>query len=588
MNKIINTITDETDWRAIYQRYVKLERIWHVDEAPEPIARQFFRRIVHGQQSESAILSEFRSFRLEPPPPDLLREAFYLQSMLYPSDRKRPGGRHPDDPLEDVYAAALSMLPHGFWVESPERAQLYRGQRDVSWPTIPRLFRSKDVEGALKQLAHAVPRVQACMPSISEEQAVAVAQHYSEELGVATWLLDLTYDPRVALFFASNDGVTGEVGIVVCLVQKEWNKLSAGGTNRLGAFRVIDVPGVLRIEHQRASFLDTSHPELFDQFVAHSVWFRQVDGLRFEDPDAAFPVTAERIYPKDDPLAAELLRTPSAFEGVLQIGPAGDAREVFGSAAYLAIAQSWCRLEGVEIDAFHEDTLKAVCDVHARMQAHRDQFDLPDRSLARLQDAVSLVMDAQRRGAFITPREALLRSLSRLPPGTCELLEDIIADCAQEKLSMLTMPTHLRDSLLDLDNDVGGLPGRGVVLLGLHDPDAKRIADNLHTLCETPDWVVVDVRDPQSVRLPLPLIQALEAPKLALLLDVAVEIPANAAMLIRDLRDSRDSVHWADGTETRLPEKRMLYVIAIGASSVEELPKLLQQIDFMTFIIPAT
>jgi hypothetical protein len=584
----MDRITDETDWRAIYQRYVQLERIWHVDEASEPIARQFFRRIVHGHQSESAILREFRSFRLEPPPPDLLREAFYLQSMLYPSDCKRPGGRHPDDPFENVYAAALSMLPHGFWEESPELTQLYRGQRDVSWPTTPKLFRNEDVEGALKQLALTVPRVQACMPSLSVEQAVAVAQHYSEELGVATWLLDLTYDPRVALFFASDDGVKGKVGVVVCLVRKEWNELSAGGTNRLGAFRVIDVPGVLRIEHQRASFLDTSHPELFDQYVAHSVWFRQVDGLRFEDPDAAFPVTAERIYPKDDPLAAALLNTPPAVEGVLQIGPAGDAREALGSAAYLAIAQSWCRQAGVEIDAYHDVTLKAVCDVHARLQAQRDQFNLPDRSLARLQDAVSFVMDAQRKGTFITLREALRWSLSRLPPGTCKLLEDIIADCARAKLSVLTTPTHLRDSLLDLDNDIDGLPGRRVALLGFREPNAKRIADNLHTLCDTAGWVVVDVRDPQSCRVPLPLIQALEAPKLALILEVAVEIPANAAMLIRDLHDSRDLVHWADGTETRLPENRMLYVIAIGARSVEELPTLLQKIDFMTFLKPAT
>jgi hypothetical protein len=271
------------------------------------------------------------------------------------------------------------------------------------------------------------------MPSISEEQAVAVAQHYSTELNVATWLLDLTYDPRVALFFASDGGVAGDIGVIVCLVQKEWNDLSADGANRLGGLHVIDVPGVLRIEHQRASFLDTSHPELFDQYVAHSVWFRQVEGLRFEDPDAAFPVTAERIYPKDDPLAAALLRTPPAVEGALRLAPASDAREPLGGTAYLAIAQSWCLKAGVDIDAYHEDALKVVCDVHARLQAHRDRFELPHRSLARLQDAVGLIMNAQRDGVFIAPREALRWSLSRLPPGARKLFEDIIADCAHAR-----------------------------------------------------------------------------------------------------------------------------------------------------------
>jgi hypothetical protein len=268
------------------------------------------------------------------------------------------------------------------------------------------------------------------VPFASEEQAVAVAQHYSKELDVATWLLDMTYDPRVALFFASDGGVTGEIGVVVCIVQKEWNELSAAGTNRLGRLRVIDVPGVLRIERQRASFLDTSHPELFDQYVAYTVWFRQVEGMRFEDPEADFPVTAERVYPADDPLAAALLRTPPTTEGMLKIAPASDARQPLGSSAYWEIAQSWCRQAGVEIDAYREDTLKVVCDVHARLQAHRDQFALPDRSLARLQDAVDLVMDAQRSSKFISPQEALYGSLSGLSPGTRGLLEGIIADCA--------------------------------------------------------------------------------------------------------------------------------------------------------------
>jgi len=429
----MDSIHEEVDWKDVYQRYVQLERSWSVRNAPEPVARQFFHRIVHGRQTEPAILREFRSFGLEPPPTNVLTEAFYLQNVLYPADRERPGGRHEDEPMEDVYAAALSMLPHGFWGESPQRDQLYRGQRNSKWQTVPALFRTQDVAGALDQLGMQIPRIQACLPGISEEQAVAVAQHYSKELGVATWLMDVTYDPRVALFFASDHGVTGDIGVVTCVVRKEWDKLSAGGMNRLGRLRVIDVPGVPRIEHQRASFLDTSHPDLFDQYVGHTVWFRQVQGTRFEDPAADFPVTAERIYPSVDPVAAALLRTRPAVDGVLHIGPASDAREPLGSTAYWEIAQSWCGREGVEIDAYHEDTLRVVCGVHARLQGRRAEFELPDRSLARLQHAVNLVQQAQRTGQFITPQEAMQRSLSRLPPDKRMLLEEIIAGCAHAR-----------------------------------------------------------------------------------------------------------------------------------------------------------
>lgn len=420
---------DQANWKEVHRRYVALERTWSVADAPEPVARQFFRRIVHGHQSRSAIEREFHEFGLQPPPTAVLEEAFFLQRVLYPPDRDRPGGRHPDDPLEDVYAAALSMLPNGFWVESPERDQLYRGQRDARWPTIPALFRRDDVDSALDQLAHAVTRVRACLPAVSDEQAVAVAQHYSRELGVATWLLDMTYDPRVALFFASDGGVGGEVGVVTCLVRKTWDRLSAAGSNRLGRLQVIDVPGVLRIENQRASFLDTSHPVLFDQYVADTVWFRQQTGLRFEDPDAEFPVTAATIYPTADPVLAALVGTPPAGSGALRIAPAGDARQPLQGADYWEIAQSWCRREGLAIDAYHEDSLRVVCDVHARLQEQPDQFALHDRSLARLQDAVELIMQAQRSGKFITPQEALRRSLSRLPLPGRVVLENIIAAC---------------------------------------------------------------------------------------------------------------------------------------------------------------
>jgi hypothetical protein len=151
---------------------------------------------------------------------------------------------------------------------------------------------------------------------------------------------------------------------------------------------------------------------------------------------------------------------------------------------------------------------------------------------------------------------------------------------------MLTTPTHLRDSLLDLDNDVGGLPGRRVALLGFRDPNAKRVSDNVQALGATSGWTVVDLRDPLAGRTPVGLVQALEAPKLVLLVDLAIGVPTDASLLIRALHDSHDSVRWADGTVSKLPAKRMLYVVAVGARSVEELPTLLQRIDFMTFVRP--
>jgi hypothetical protein len=151
---------------------------------------------------------------------------------------------------------------------------------------------------------------------------------------------------------------------------------------------------------------------------------------------------------------------------------------------------------------------------------------------------------------------------------------------------MLTSARHLRDKLLELDKDLGGLPGRRVSLLGFRDPNAKRVDDNVRALRETPGWTVVDLRNAPAVRLPEALVQALGAPKLALLVDVAAVLPTDASLLIRALHDSHDAVRWADGTQSQLPARRMLYVVAVGARSLKELPTLLQRIDFMTFIEP--
>jgi hypothetical protein len=91
----MSALTDGADWKEIYQRYVQLERNLSVRDAPESIARKLFRRIVCGHKIEREILREFRSFRLEPPGPDVLREAFLLQRALYPCDYQRPSGRYP-------------------------------------------------------------------------------------------------------------------------------------------------------------------------------------------------------------------------------------------------------------------------------------------------------------------------------------------------------------------------------------------------------------------------------------------------------------------------------------------------------------
>jgi hypothetical protein len=131
-----------------------------------------------------------------------------------------------------------------------------------------------------------------------EHQRIAIAQHYELE----TWLLDLSSDPWVALFFASLSGKTGDTGIVARFSKIEWDNLSCDGENALGLMTVIEVAGVPRIEAQKAAFLNSPHPDLITQYGAEELMFHQKDRLVFESE--YWGVSKERLLSENDCFAA--------------------------------------------------------------------------------------------------------------------------------------------------------------------------------------------------------------------------------------------------------------------------------------------
>src|SRR5919106_1399066 len=94
--------------------------------------------------------------------------------------RERPSGRHENESLDDVYAAALLMRLGGDWNIEPE-SSVYRGQRSIEWRTVPSIYRPNqdgslaDV-GARRQRVDAFARLRACRLELTDEQIIAVAQ----------------------------------------------------------------------------------------------------------------------------------------------------------------------------------------------------------------------------------------------------------------------------------------------------------------------------------------------------------------------------------------------------------------------------
>lgn len=284
--------------------------------------------------------------------------------------------RYAREPVfEDAYQLATYItLSNGhLWEYNPGIARYFRGQRR-NWPVVPSLLRDcKDVAC----VAVAVERLTRCVRAlqrdraISDEQAVAIAQHYStRENGLRTWLLDVTRDPLVALFFASLGGQAGDRGLLWLIAEGEWSRLAGGGSNLLGAIRAIEVSGIHRLWAQKGLFIDTSHPELFDQYVPHSLEFEQVDGLVFEDDQLGVPVTQEFLLQDDG--ALEKLITDSVGVGAdppLECPhPLTPLRTLNGS-DYMEIVASWAdHHPGWGITEDNRALLSALCQYHAALQ----------------------------------------------------------------------------------------------------------------------------------------------------------------------------------------------------------------------------
>jgi hypothetical protein len=561
-------------WQDLYRRFSRLRRQWAVHEDPR-VDRQLFSAAVLSTRSEADVKSEFASFRVALPP--LWDEAREVNRLLDIA----PSGRFPDDPCEDVYQAALTMMPHGVWTESPTHDQLYRGQRDARWAVIPSMFRVAD-QGRREIIARVrglAAELASQRPDLSSEQALALIQHYSAELGTPTWLLDLTWDPAVALLFASLRGVNGDTGIVTMLVRREWEEFSASGRNRLGKIRVIEVPDVLRIERQRALFLDTAHPDLFEQYVANSVWFRQVDGLVFEDPDADWQVTRESCFPDADP-TLELVRKLSACaaeQGGPELSPPSDASRSLDADDYLAIVLSWCEEEGVELGPPYRAVLAAVCRVYSELQAERADVDITVRSLHRLREAMDLVVGYQSGGRAIDVEKALQWTRSRARTDTERaLLDRLIAEASE--VSVL-------DKALEVLDLVPPRLGR-LIVIGARDAAAERVDGDINDALFDPRYRdrfrVFNLRGAPDDRAIAALAVEIGHPVRLLLVDSETS-PGWLARLVRAVLDGADRVEFAHGW-VPLPPERSVVIVYYGATSLADLPPPFAEVPIMQFV----
>jgi len=237
-------------------------------------------------------------------------------------------------------------------------------------------------------------------------EATAIVQHYSSELGVSTWLLDVTASPWVALFFASHGGRTGDIGTLEYIERTEWTLFSNDGQSALGAILVASPKSAPRIHNQQAFFLQAPHPKLLHELVNRRLYFRQKEDVVFESEAFEPQINHDLIYPSRDPTLAALrgLATSSLEAKPLEWEPTTSVFHAPDWTTYLPIASALLERElkrgSAHLRRWDGDdgnTLSELCRLHAAVHAHRE--DLPNHlttlhHLRRLVTSAPLIKEA--------------------------------------------------------------------------------------------------------------------------------------------------------------------------------------------------
>jgi hypothetical protein len=317
-----------------------------------------------------------------------LRDAFEPLSEL---------GFSAESPAESVYQTAIQVRRQRLENQLNRYGDarwFYRGQRNHRWDTVPKLMRSvRDdagieyealLEERLKEVRSIVARIMRAGLAKDDFEATAIAQHYSSELGIGTWLLDVTASPWIALFFASDGGVSGEIGTLQIIDLAEWMLFSNRGESALGTIRVASPASVLRISNQKAFFLQAPHPDLFKDLSIREYYFHQQDTVLFESNALERPLPRDLIYPTEDPTLAALRGLPlePLASKKLTWEPTASAFRKPDFEAYLPIARALIAYEADQrpddwerASCFDwDELLHQLCMLHATVRAHSGEF----------------------------------------------------------------------------------------------------------------------------------------------------------------------------------------------------------------------
>ncbi|MRG45093.1 FRG domain-containing protein [Chitinophaga sp. SYP-B3965] len=195
---------------------------------------------------------------------------------------------------------ALSAIKLAKELKSKGEYDFFRGQRNA-YAIQPSILRpGLDKNAVVLKLqefinwVHRTPELISLHNNINS--ILAVAQHY----GLKTPLLDFSHSPEIAGFFATDGGVKGDTGTIICInkkrFQESWKEMNGRHYNEKGMYLTelieIDVNNLWRLQAQQGLFLQCHVNdrllEMFSYFL--HIYFPQENGLAL--------IEHEKIYPK--------------------------------------------------------------------------------------------------------------------------------------------------------------------------------------------------------------------------------------------------------------------------------------------------
>lgn len=247
----------------------------------------------------------------------------------------------------------------------------------------------------------------------TELECVAIAQHY----GVASPLCDLSWSPWVALFFASDGGLTGDVGIMQCFSISNLTEMMGHGKSLFGTVRIVEVKFVPRITAQQGFFIELPGHRLDKQIIPFSLTFEQHEGLVFEDEH--LQITRSRIYPP-----AEEDRFAAFARPTLKTYPFIPLHRPFTSEDYYFEAKGWYPEQFEQGGKDLESLGRELCEFHFRLQTESNLRDY-ERSITRLRTALGHIFLSLTQGQLCTMTELVKYYVSQAGGESQEVIMQV-------------------------------------------------------------------------------------------------------------------------------------------------------------------